>query len=64
MYTLELNEAQMKNLLELLDSKLKSDGLMALPLVVDLHNVIASAKLKVEPVVQQEEVKVEETNEG
>lgn len=48
MYVLELSEDQYKLLFVLLDRELKSGGLSSLGAVVDLHNLLTSARKKEE----------------
>lgn len=54
MLVLELNEEQRNNFFVLLDNALKSGGLSSLPMVVDLHNLLSSARPKEEPVKDEE----------
>jgi hypothetical protein len=44
MRQLELSEAQLKNLLVLLDKELRSSGLDSLATVVDLYNLLVSTR--------------------
>lgn len=51
MYILTFTEEQLKSFLSILDRELKAGGMNSLGTVVELHNVIASAKeaVKSEP---------------
>lgn len=53
MFVLEVNEDQFKLLFSLLDRELKNGGLNSLVSVVELHNVLLTAKKKEEPKVEE-----------
>ena len=44
MYTLQLSQTEMDELLSLLDKELRSGGLSSLQVVVSLYNTLSSAK--------------------